>query len=120
MTPVGLHEDGVDLFEIDGFCAVTDGFEQGAEAEVFHGAQGSFRGPYDECGGVLGKGAVRESDTIQLAVDEVLKCGGCEGVDAGGVGDSVFDVAVVAELEGGVELGLAEEDEVVVFGEVFE
>ena len=115
-----LHEDGVDLFEIDGFGAVTDGFEQCAEAEIFHSTQGSFRGADDESGGVLGEGAVRESDTIKLAVDEVEQCGGCEGVDAGGVGDSVFDVAVVAELEGGVELGLAEEDEVVIFGEVFE
>ena len=39
---MGLHEDGVDLFEIDGFGAVTNGFEQGTEAEVFYGAQGTF------------------------------------------------------------------------------
>jgi hypothetical protein len=69
---VGLHEDGVDLSETKGFGAVTNGFEQGTEAEVFYGAQGTFRGAYDEGGGVLGEGAVRESDTIQLAVDEAL------------------------------------------------
>jgi hypothetical protein len=26
MTPVGLHEDGVDLFEVDGFGLVAHGF----------------------------------------------------------------------------------------------
>ena len=62
---MGLHEDGVDLFEINGFGAVTDGFEQGTEAEVFYGAQGTFRSPYDEGSGVFGEGAVRESDTVQ-------------------------------------------------------
>jgi len=116
---VRLHEDGVDLFEIDGFGAVTNGFEQGTEAEVFYGAQGTFRGTDDEGGGVLGEGAVRESDAVELVVNEAGEGGWCEGVDSGGVSDSVFDVAVVTELEGGVELGLAEEDEVVVFGEVF-
>ena len=35
---MGLHEDGVDLFEVDGFGAIPNGFEQSAEAEVFYGA----------------------------------------------------------------------------------
>jgi hypothetical protein len=26
VTPVGLHEDGVDLFEIDGFGVIANGF----------------------------------------------------------------------------------------------
>ncbi len=67
---MGLHKDGVDLFEIDGFGAVSYGFEQCAEAEVFYGAQSTFRGADDECGGVFGEGVVRKSDTIQLTVDE--------------------------------------------------
>ena len=52
-------------------------------------------------------------------MDEVDECSRGEGVDAGGVGDSIFEVGVVAELEGGVEGGLADEDEVVVAWKVF-
>ena len=33
-SPVGLHEDAVDLFEVDGAGAVADGFQQGGDAEV--------------------------------------------------------------------------------------
>jgi len=62
---------------------------------------------------------VGEADAVELAVDELEGGVGGEGVEAGGVGDAVFDVGVLAELECGVELGVAEEDEVVVFGEVF-
>jgi hypothetical protein len=35
VPPVRLHEHGFDLFEIDGFGLVADGFDQGADAEVF-------------------------------------------------------------------------------------
>ncbi len=28
VTPVGLHEDGVDVFEVDGFGLVAHGFEE--------------------------------------------------------------------------------------------
>jgi hypothetical protein len=36
------------------------------------------------------------------------------------VGDAAFDISLSVELEGGVEGGLADEDEVVDLGEVFE
>jgi len=42
MTPVRLHEDGVDLFEPDDFCMIPHGFDERAYAEVFGGAQGAF------------------------------------------------------------------------------
>jgi hypothetical protein len=42
VTPVGLEEDGVDLGEAYSFGAVADGFDHGADAEVFDGAQGAF------------------------------------------------------------------------------
>jgi hypothetical protein len=41
-------------------------------------------------------------------MDEVDECGRCESIDAGGVGNAIFKVGVVAELKSGVELGLAE------------
>lgn len=34
LAPVGLEKDSIDLLEVDGFGAVSDGLEQGAEAEV--------------------------------------------------------------------------------------
>ena len=71
VPPVGLHEDGVDLFEIDGFGAATNGFNEGADAEVFNGTQGAFGNTEDEGGGILGEGAVRESGAVELGVDVV-------------------------------------------------
>jgi hypothetical protein len=35
MTPVWLEEDGVDLGNVDGFGASSDGFDHGADAEIF-------------------------------------------------------------------------------------
>jgi hypothetical protein len=34
-----LKQDAVDLFEVDGFDAVADGLEHGAEAEILGAAQ---------------------------------------------------------------------------------
>jgi len=120
VTPVGLEQDGVDLGEVDGFGAVADGFDHGADAEVFDGAQGAFGTSCDEVGGGLGEGGVWKANAFKLGVDVGGEVGGGEGFEFGGVGDAGFEVAVGAELEGGVEEGLADEDEVVVFGEVFE
>ena len=39
MSPVRLHEDGIHLGEIDGFGLGSDGFDEGAETEVFNGAE---------------------------------------------------------------------------------
>lgn len=119
VSPVGLHEDGVDLFEIDGFGLVADGFYQGTDAEVFDGPQRAFGEAEDEVDGFVGEGLVGQADEVELAVD--VGGEGCRGqeIEFGGVGDAAFDVEVVAKLEGGVEGGLADEDEVVVFGEVF-
>ena len=42
VPPMRLHENGVDLLEIDGAGLVADGFDQGTDAEVFDGAQRVF------------------------------------------------------------------------------
>ena len=42
VTPVGLHEHGVDLFEIDGARAVAHGFDEGTGAEISNGQQDTF------------------------------------------------------------------------------
>ena len=120
MTPVGLEEDGVDLGEIDGFGAVSDGFDHGANTEVFDRSQGAFGASCDEVGGGIGEGGVREADAFELVVDVGGEVGGGEGFEFGTVGDPGFEVLIGPELQGGVEEGLADEDEVVVFWEIFE
>ena len=71
VPPVGLHEDGVDSFEIDGFGVISDGFNEGADAEVFNGTQGAFGDAEDEGGGILGEGVARESSAVGASIDIV-------------------------------------------------
>lgn len=102
VTPVGLEEDGVDLGEVDGFGAVADGFDHGADAEVFDGSEGSFCASCDEVGGGVGEGAVWEANAFELVMDVGGEVGGGECFEFGTVGDATFEVAVWSELEGGV------------------
>ena len=67
---VGLHEDAVDLFQIDDAFLVADGFEQGAQAEVLGAAQESFAGADDEGQGVVGEGVVAEAGAIELVEED--------------------------------------------------
>jgi len=69
VTPVGLHEHGVDLFEINGFGAVAHGFDEGADTEIPHGPQDAFGDAQDEVEGVVGEGVVRQAGVVQLGVD---------------------------------------------------
>jgi len=120
VTPVRLDEDGVNLLKVDGFGAISDGFDHGADAEVFDGSEGAFGTAGDEVGGGFGEGAVRETNTFELVVDVGGEVCGGELFEFCGVGDPRFYVLVGTELEGGVEGWLPDEDEVMVFGEVFE
>ena len=119
VTPVGLHEPGVDLLQIDGFGVVAHGFDERADTEVPDGPQDAFRDAQDEVERFVGEGVVRQAGEVELGVEIGFQGVRGEGVEFGGVGDAALEVAVGAELEGGVEGGLAEQDEVVVFGEVF-
>ena len=71
VPPVGLEQNGVDLFEVDGLGAVAHGFDERADAEVFDGAQGAFRAADDEVDGGFGEGVVGQADAVELAVDEL-------------------------------------------------
>ena len=119
VAPVGLHEHGIDLLETDGFGAVAHGFDERAYTEVPDGPQDPFRDAQDEVERFVGEGVVRQAGEIELGVEICFQGVRGEGVEFGGVGDAALEVAVGAELEGGVEGGLAEQDEVGVFGEVF-
>ena len=69
VTPVGLHEYGVDLFEIDGFGAVAHGFDEGTDTEIPHGSQDALGDAQDEVEGVVGECVVRQAGVVQLGVD---------------------------------------------------
>jgi hypothetical protein len=119
VPPVGLHEHGVDLFEVDDFGLVADGFYQGSDTEVLDRSQRAFGKAENEIDGLVGEGLVREAYEVELLVNEGGECARCQGIDFGGVGDTAFEILLRAELQGGVESRLADEDEVVVFREVF-
>ena len=80
MTPVGLEEDGVDLGKVDGFGALSHGFNKGADAEVFGGSEGSFGSAGDETEGFFGEGAVRQACSVELSVDVFGEVGGGVGL----------------------------------------
>ena len=115
---MGLHEDGVDLLKVDDFGLIPHGLDHGTNAEVLYAPEDAFGHFYDEVEGFIGKGVVRESDAIELSVNELGKVLAGELVEFGGVGDAGFEVIVDPHLKGGVKLWLPDEDEVVVLGEV--
>ncbi len=120
LAPVGLKQDAVDLFEVDGFDAVAHGLEHGAEAEIFGPAQDSLGRADDEGERVVGEGGMSEGDLVELGADEVDEAVGGEFLHQGRVGDAVLDVLVDGQGEAAEQLGLCDEDEAVVFGEIFE
>ena len=66
------------------------------------------------------EGVVPEPDAVEFAQDEVAHGVGVEPLGDDRVGDAALDVLVDAEVEGGEQAGPADEDEVVVLGEVLE
>jgi hypothetical protein len=67
---VGLEEDAVDLGEVDGLEAISDGLEERAEAEVSDASEDAFGGACDEGEGVVGEDGVGEPGAIELGADE--------------------------------------------------
>jgi hypothetical protein len=115
-----LHEDGVDLLEADGPGLVADGFDQRSDAEVLDGPEASLGKAEDEVDGIFAEGGMGQAGEVELLVDVAGEGGVGEEVELGGVSDAALEVELGPELEGGVEGGLADEDEVVVLGEVLE
>lgn len=88
MAPVGLNENAVDLFDIDGACLVADGFEEGCNTEVAGAAQTAFGRTHDEVECGFGEGVVTESTFVELIEDEVAGLVGVHGFEDDGVGDA--------------------------------
>ena len=120
LLPMRLHQDAVDVVDVDGFVGAADGFDQAADAEVAGLAQHAVGGADDQVDGGLSEGVVPESGAVELAQEEVAHGVGTQAFGDDRVGDAAFDVLVDAEVQGGEQAGPADEDEVVVFGEVLE
>jgi len=119
LAPVWLVEDEVDVFYIDGFCLCADGFYHACEAEVFDGAEVAVASFVDEVEGVFCEGVVWESCAVELVLNEGEDVCGGKGFEFGGLGDAGTYFVVVAHFKQGHEFGLSDEDEVMIFREVF-
>ena len=120
VTPVRLHQDGIDLFGVDHADLIPHRFDHASDAQVFDAAQHSLAAAGDEVHRRVAEGGVGESDPVELFVDELRDAGIGQGGQLGGVGHPAADVFVHPQLQGVVEGALSEEDEIVVAGEVFE
>jgi hypothetical protein len=120
LLPMGLHEDAVDVVDVDGSVSGADGFDEATDAEVAGLAQNAVGGTNDQVNGRLGEGVVSEPGPVEFANEEAAHVVGIEPFGDDGVGDAAFDVLVDAEVEIGEQAGMANEDEVVVLGEVLE
>ena len=113
ISPVGLDEDAVDLFEIDGAGLVANGFDEGTHAKVARASQEAIAGTYDESESFGGKCVVAEPGTIELVEEEGFDGIGSEAGQESGVSDPRTDFFINGEGQGLEELGLADEHQVV-------
>ena len=118
--PVRLQQDAVDGVDVDGFVGRADGLDHAADTEVAGLTQHAVGGADDEINGRSGEGVVAKSDAIEFTPNEVAQGIRAEAFGDDGVGDPTLDVLVDAEVEGSEQVGPANENEVVVFGEVLE
>ena len=116
---MGLDEDAVDLFEIDGSGLVADGFDQGTQTEIAGSAQESFAGADDQGQGFLGEGVVAQAGTVELGKDELFHHFGTQTREHDRVRDAGADLFVDGQRQGLQERRLADEDQVVRVREVF-
>jgi len=75
VAPVGLHEHGVDLLEVDGSGMVAHGLDERAGAEVSSGPQDALGDAQDEVECVVGEGVVGQAAEVELGVD--ARCAWC-------------------------------------------
>ena len=63
---MGLHEDAVDLLQIDGARLIAHGLDQSSQTQIFRPAQEALAGAHDQGERVLGEGIVAEAGVIEL------------------------------------------------------
>jgi hypothetical protein len=89
---VRLDEDAVDLLQVGGAALVADGFEQGAEAEVFGAAQEALAGAHDQGEGAGREGVVAQAAAVELVEDEGFDGAGGQALEDDRVGDARADL----------------------------
>ncbi len=117
---MGLHEDPVNVTDVDISGSVSDSFEKRGDGEISGAPEDAFAASDDEGEGVFGEGGVRQAHFFELMKDEFFHVVRSEFLQQNGVGDTAFDVFVWCEGQLCEQVGLCDEDEVVVFGKVFE
>ena len=118
-SPVGLKKDAIYLFEVNGFDAISNGFEERGNTKVASPAKDALGRTNDEGQGILGKSVVTKACTIELAEDEGFHVVWGELRHDDGISDTAFYVVVDGKGKSGKKRGLADEDKVVIFGKVF-
>ena len=96
-SPVGLHEDAVDLVDADDLFAVADGLEHGGDAEVAGTPEQAFGRAYNEGDGVIAEGVMTHADGVALGIEEGFHVLGIEARHLDGVGDAALDVLIDGE-----------------------
>ena len=67
---MGLHEDAVDLLQIDDAGLIADGLDERAKAEIFGATQQALARTHDEGERVLGEGVVPKARAVELGEDK--------------------------------------------------
>lgn len=115
-----LHQDAVDVVDVDGSVLRADGFDQASHGVVSGLAEDAVGGTDDEVEGVGRKGVMTKSGAVELTQQEVAHQIGPEAFGDDRIGDAAFDVLVDAQIHRGEQGGSADEDEVVVLGKILE
>jgi len=115
-----LDQDTVNLLEIHGFSVIADGFDQRRETEIADSTQNAFRGAHNELEGFFGEGVMAEAGTIKLVENELVGLIGIEFWNDDGISDPGFDIFVDGKANLVEQRRLSNEDDVVVFWEIFE
>jgi hypothetical protein len=117
---MGLKEDGIYLLKVNGFDAIAHSFEERSKTKVASLAKDAFGRTNNEGEGILGERVVTKASTIELAEDKGFHVFRGELWHEDGVSNAAFNVLVNRKGESGKKRRLTNEDEIVVFGEVFE
>jgi hypothetical protein len=120
VSPVGLDEDAVDLFEVHGLGLVFDGFQETGEGEISGPSDDALGGTDYKSYRFLGEGVVTEAGLVEFGEDPCLHVVGSDLLHDDRIGYSALDVLVVGQADAAQERRLADQDEVMVLGEVLE
>jgi hypothetical protein len=116
--PVRLQQHAVDVVDVDGLAGAADGLDQTANTQVAGLAEHAVGGADDQLDGGRREGVVAQTGAVEFAQDEVTQGVGVQTLGNDRVGDAALDVLVDGQVQRGQQAGPADQDQVVVLGEV--